>query len=666
MATELGAAIFLSWVRGGLVQNAAPPAADAALPRLTANISVDVSSGGTSEAVPARFELYGPADTHGVHGSPVLRTDPKVDEPAAEPNYLCLIEFDPPELPWALSPVMPDGNGQVQPWIALVVVPVVPGRPDPIQHQSGAPLPFLRCPAALLPKWEESWAWAHAQVVPVGERSVADVLTDPAAGASTLSRLICPTKLEPNTRYVACVVPTFEASIRALTHEDLSGVGIRPAWGTAGDVKLPVYYSWRFGTGVPGDFEDAARLLHPVIADTIPGLGRSQLSMPAEAIPGVAAAEELPALRTLLTTATEADLMEADSVREDVQVRLAEIVSPDAVPAAPPTVQPPAYGRWPAQIDHLGRETSGWIGDLNRSPAHRIIARLGGDLIRTQQEELVAEARRQAGEYARARAARDRLRLAELTSTRLFDRRLANLDQPALIATARPAHRDIVLPAGENIADGLARSTIDPSLLGRSMARVSARAARQMKVGEVAVRREVVSGTFAGTFTPRPVATPVLTGQLDRLREVYSRAGLLDRAVGTTTLGGLIDASTLAATAERGAGGRGRGGPAEVRRGCAAPGSGPPGRRDRAGSTARPAHLRPPRRDRCRAQPEHRRRAARRRRGDRAAGGTRAAQSARRTVDAHRHRHVRCRSRTTGCRARYTSRRRRHQRLHRG
>ena len=41
----------------------------------------------------------------------------------------------------------------------------------------------------------------------------------------------------------------------------------------------------------------------------------------------------------------------------------------------------------------------------------------------------------------------------------------------------------------------------------------------------------------------------MLTGQLDRLREVYSRAGLLDRAVGATTLGGLIDASSLLATA---------------------------------------------------------------------------------------------------------------------
>ena len=81
------------------------------------------------------------------------------------------------------------------------------------------------------------------------------------------------------------------------------------------------------------------------------------------------------------------------------------------------------------------------------------------------------------------------------------------------------------------------------------MARVSARAARQMGVGEQAVRREVVAGTFAGVFAARPVATPVLTGQLDRLREVYSRAGLLDRAVGATTLGGLIDASSLLATA---------------------------------------------------------------------------------------------------------------------
>jgi len=546
MATELGATVFLSWVRGGLAQNASSPAADAAVPRLTANVAVDVSSGGMSEAVPARFDLYGPADTGGISGSQVLRTDPKVGEPAAEPNYLCLIEFDAPELPWVLSPGVPDGNGQVQPWIALVVVRDEPAR---IQQRSGTSLPLLRCPAELLPRCDESWAWAHAQVTPIGQRPIADVLADPAAGASTLSRLICPTKLEPNTRYLACVVPTFEAGIRVQTGKDLRGVGLNPAWGPAGEVTLPVYYSWRFGTGVPGDFEDAARLLHPVVADTIPGLGRSKLSMTADAVPGVATAHELPAVRTLLTTATEADLMEVESVAADVQARLAEIVSPDAVPAEPPTVQPPAYGRWPAQIDHVDPETAGWIGELNRSPAHRIIARLGGDLIRTQQEELVAEARRQAGEYARARAARDRLRLAELTSTRLFQRRLTGLDEPRLIATARPAHRDIVLLAGDTVADGLARSTIDPSLLGRSMARVSARAARQMQVGELAVRREVVSGTFAGTFTPRPVATPVLTDQLDRLREVFSRAGLLDRAIGTTTLGGLIEASSLAATA---------------------------------------------------------------------------------------------------------------------
>lgn len=543
---ELGSAVFLSWVRGSLAQKGTAAAAGG-LPRLTANVDVTVSSGATTEAVPARFDLYGPADVGGISASQVLRTDPKAGEPAAEPNYLCLIEFDAPELPWALSPGVPDQQEQVQPWLALVVVPDEPGR---IQQRSGSSLPLLRCPGALLPDCSEAWAWAHAQVVPVGGRSVDDILADRAAGGATLSRLICPTKLEPTTSYVACVVPTFDAGVRVQTGKDVSGAGSAPAWGPDGEAALPVYYSWRFRTGVTGDFEDAARLLHPVEADKVPGLGRSDLSMAAEAIPGVAAVAELPALRTLLTTATEADRMDGEAVPADVQARLADIVSPDAAPAAVPMVQPPAYGRWPAQIDHLDADTGGWIGTLNRSPAHRIVARLGGDLIRTQQEELVAEARRQAGEYARARAARDWLRLAQVTSARLYTRRLTDLDQSRLIATARPAHADVVLPTGASVAAEIANSTVDPALLGRSMARVSARAARQMQVGEQAVRREVVAGTFAGAFAPRPVAEPVLTDQVDRLRDVYTRAGLLDQVVGSTTLGGLIEASALVAGAE--------------------------------------------------------------------------------------------------------------------
>lgn len=542
---ELGSTVFLNWVRGRLTGNGRAPAAGA-LPRLTAVVDVTVTPPTDPGPINATFDLYGPADVSGIAPAQILRTDPKPGEPEAEPNYLCIVEFDAPELPWVLSPE-PEVAGHVQPWIALVVVKDEPGR---IQQRSGASLPLLRCPGALLPRCEESWAWAHAQVVPHGGDPVDAILDDPGQGGRTLSRLICPTRLEEHTSYIACVVPTFLAGVLTQTGKEVGGDGLLPAWREAGDAVLPVYHSWRFRTGVAGDFEDVARLLHPVAADRIPGLGRSALAVAAGGIPGLASAPTVPALRTLLTTETETDLMASEQVDGEVQRSLAAIVDPAAVPADPPTVQPPAYGRWPAQRGELTEQTPGWFGDLNRSPAHRVVARLGADLIRTQQEELVAEARRQAGEYARARAARDRLRLSELASRRLVERRIAPLDPARVVAAARPAHVELEVDAAGSIADLIAGSTVDPALLGRAMARVSSVAARQMQVPQQALRREVVAGTFARTFTVTAVEAPVLTDQVDRLRAVYARADLLDVQLGNTTIAGIIDTIAVAATAQ--------------------------------------------------------------------------------------------------------------------
>jgi len=192
---ELGEVVFLSWVRGALTSGAIAPGINT-LPRLRATIPVDVSSGGVTESVPAPFDLYGPADVGGLSPTQVLRTDPRMGEPEAEPNYLASIEFDAPELPWALSPTVPDGSGHVQPWIALVVVPIEESQ---LQQRGGTSLPLLRCSAALLPPCTELWAWAHAQIVPQASRSDVDILADPAERPRTLSRMICPTKLEPNT-----------------------------------------------------------------------------------------------------------------------------------------------------------------------------------------------------------------------------------------------------------------------------------------------------------------------------------------------------------------------------------------------------------------------------------------------------------------------------------
>ncbi len=503
---ELGSAVFIAAVRGALAQRGAAPGAG--LARLRATIDVSIADGDGPSSEPATFDLLGPGDVRGIAGAQILRTDPKPGAHDVEPNYVAIIEFDAPELPWALSPD-PGSDTRVQPWIALVVVPEDQGQ---LLQGAGSTLPTLRCAADLLPPCGESWAWAHAQVVPTANGvELSDLLEQPEHAASTLSRLVCPTKLQPNTRYLACVVPTFAASVKAASGAEQTGLGLSPAWGADPQVSLPVYHSWRFRTCDRGDFEELARLLHPVVADTIAGLGRVDLSLAPEAIPGFADPAVLPALRTLLTTEQEFDALRSEHTDPAVQQALAAIVSPDAAPADPPEVRPPVYGRWPAQLTSLTADTPGWVGDLNRAPSHRVVARLGADLVRKQQEELVADARRQAGEQAAAQAARDRLRLGELAASRLVARRFDGVPDPRLLEQARPALTAIPSGDGGTIAATIDASTIDRAVLGAAWSRTSRRAATAMQVPAGALRKALVAGAFDHQFTAPAVTTPRLT-----------------------------------------------------------------------------------------------------------------------------------------------------------
>ena len=143
-------------------------------------------------------------------------------------------------------------SGPIQPWITLAVVDVTDLTADPL---SASPVGTqLTIDAAQLPNPAEAWMWAHGQLL--------DADTVPGDPARSLSRLVSSRKLEPNRRYLACVVPVFAAGKAA-------GLGTDPgdartsmdfAWDPAGaDVTLPVYYFWRFGTGPDGDFESLVR-----------------------------------------------------------------------------------------------------------------------------------------------------------------------------------------------------------------------------------------------------------------------------------------------------------------------------------------------------------------------------------------------------------------------
>ncbi len=165
------------------------------------------------------------------------------------------------------------------------------------------PLPVLNIggeakPVEELPDLVDSWAWVHAQVA---ASNLAE--TDPdllkndmrTRPERSLSRLLCPRILQPNTDYIACVVPTFELGCRAGLGEEIkdseltAATALKPAWSLTPtpptSVRLPVYYHWRFRTGEGGDFESLVRLLRAVPAPEELGKRPMDISEPGFGLP---------------------------------------------------------------------------------------------------------------------------------------------------------------------------------------------------------------------------------------------------------------------------------------------------------------------------------------------------------------------------------------------
>ena len=209
---------FVPWARRGLARAHqtpdAPGAALATRPRINVGLTLQANQDGTkATAVSGNIDLslYGPADIVGIDPRLVVRTDPKPNVTNFEPNYLAIIDFDPPDFPWLLTPARADENSRLRPWLVLVVLdralvraPVVrPGRPLPSVSLTAEQV------ATELPDLTESWLLAHTQSV--STKAAAD-----AAGIAgelarlpekNVSRLVCPRRLLPRRSYVACVVP---------------------------------------------------------------------------------------------------------------------------------------------------------------------------------------------------------------------------------------------------------------------------------------------------------------------------------------------------------------------------------------------------------------------------------------------------------------------------
>ncbi len=523
--SELGATTFASSVRSNRVGAAGALAPDG-LPRLVVDVSLTVTQTTKSGAVEAhdaaaQVELLGPGDVLGIAPAEVLRVFPNAGEHAAEPNYLASIEFDSPELPWLVSL----GTGdRARPWIALVVVSDSSAR---VSEQTGSLLPWLVADTAELPPPAELWAWAHAHAQ--GDASLETPA--PGDGRRTLSRLLCPTRLQPGTAYVAAVVPTYQAGVLAAMRQNPGNAGDQASWAQdQGTVQLPMYHHWRFVTGASGDFEELARQLKAIDASDVEGLGRIDLRLALGGLDEVPP-RDLDPVHTLLVSPEEDAARDAEVPQLDGDVATVLQTAVDASPDDDArVVRPPRYGQWPAG-DNAVRGGPDWYAELNLVPHHRVIARLGADLVRTQQEELVAEARRQLGEYRAARRIRDLLRLGEMTATRLHERSVAAVPDERLVTMARPVLHTLVAGADAQLTEMTAVNGFGTSLLASSFARIAERVSSRTGVPAAQMRADFVAGSMKGDLVALPVAEARPKIDVGRVKVAFERAGLLDQTV---------------------------------------------------------------------------------------------------------------------------------------
>ena len=453
--------IFLPWVRQGAASSIQIVDRSPNQPGVV-SVPVNLEVNNDPNPIKQTVRLYGPGDVTGIDQQQVVRTEPRNLSFDFEPNYFPAIEFDRPDFPWLLTPAKADTNGILRPWLCLIVVK----KQDGVTLRSGGnltlPVLEIKSAAGELPDLSESWAWAHVQVA--GTSPDKTSLQNALAGdpALTVSRLLCPRRLDPLTHYIACVVPTFELGRKA-------GLGLpirrdeqvneekelKPAWEAgAASVTLPVYYHWEFRTGTSGDFEALVGLLKPADLRDIPGLGKRQVDIgqafgKLAVVPSGTTLELEGALRVPQSPAA----VWPDTTKTPFQTELKKILdepwlfTQNDPQEKDPIVAPPIYGCWQAarHTVNIPPASLTWLDELNLDPRLRSIAALGTQVIQTQQEQLMASAWEQLGEIERINQIRRQAQLGRAVNGVYYTKHFKRFSPETLLKVTASAQARIVV-----------------------------------------------------------------------------------------------------------------------------------------------------------------------------------------------------------------------------
>ncbi len=437
---------FLPWMRRGLTRSIAEQASaglpQSAPPTVTASFRVG------SATIERSIRLQGPGDVAGLASGQVLRQEPPAGSQNSEPNYFPAVELSDPALPWTFTPASAPADQPLQPWLTLAVVREQPGVR--LETSGETSILFIEDPASPseeLPDLAEAWNWAHVEASTDLSVGLAEAYrTKPSAFRA---RLLSPRRLQPETPYLAVVVPTFRQGVQAGFGIPSDPADLTPAWsGSEVRIELPVYHSWRFRTGARGDFESLVRRLQPVELGPDAGMRDLSLRNPGVGLP--------PAKRPLsyegaILSPIAQPKPWAKKHREEFQTELSRKLGAasrgddDAEPYNAldhdPVVAPPAYGLRQAGLEDVPAANGQprWLAEVNLDPRHRSQAGLGARMVRRNQEKLMADAWEQAKGLRSINAALARWTLAAEVGERAR-MRLTGLDPSATLQLTAPAH----------------------------------------------------------------------------------------------------------------------------------------------------------------------------------------------------------------------------------
>jgi hypothetical protein len=513
--------IFLPWVRQGAAGTIKDPETFAATQPARISVPVNLKINNTRD-VSVTVGLLGPGEVTGLDRQQIIRTEPKPGNSTFEPNYLAGIEFDRSDLPWLFTPAKAAANGKLRPWLCLIVLKKQPGVS--LRSDRSIPLPILEIGAPAkasdeLPDLAESWAWAHSQIS-AAQTTTPQQLKDILATRPelSLSRLLCPRLLEPNTDYLACLVPAFETGRKAGLNEAPTDTLV-PAWPPPAEllaqpatrITLPVFFHWEFRTGPKGDFESLARLLVPRHVPKEVGKRPMDVSQPGFPLPASPAPTTILELEGALRVPKSAQTPWPDTPRKAFQKELKKLVN-EAAKQATPLVAPPIYGNVLAEVTQVDNTAVPlrWVDELNLDPRQRVVAGIGTRVVQEQQEELMASAWEQMGEIERANQRLRQEQLSFAINTVLHVKHFERLDEESLLQIAAPAQARIAwadpptpgAPAQMlSLQQRIARTVVPSEAVGS--------AARRIVGSRSAVsRRVVLEGTFlfrlgSGSFLSR-------------------------------------------------------------------------------------------------------------------------------------------------------------------